>query len=305
MRSCVGVRADWLDTYVEERVVGWLGGARGRASVFGAREDDSAVAAAARAGLERLQVKIGQWRKIGEDPESDPRGRRPRRSRGLTKKLAAAEELARPASLSPQLAALLTVPPDRVADEWVRIRDSGEPVARQIIKMIADIRVAKSSRGRGGTRPGGQRSISGLTQPRLLAVAHRPGERIHDIGTDQRCVKCGELKPLTEFYPANRRCKTCVLERQRRYREDNRELVREQQDNRRETSRDSGRRWREENREADRERKRRWREASRESVLAQRAASREAVLAHYSPFTPPRCAHCCARTEQLRPLSAT
>jgi hypothetical protein len=101
----------------------------------------------------------------------------------------------------------------------------------------------------------------------------------------KRCPGCGITKPLAEF-GKNRgtrdgrtsRCRDCLREGERHYRENNREAVHE-----------LNRIYRNE-------------PANQKAKLAQqrtrRAANREAVLVHYSPFTPPRCA-CCGTTQRL------
>lgn len=48
----------------------------------------------------------------------------------------------------------------------------------------------------------------------------------------KQCRICGEIKPLSEFYSKDTRCKTCVREKARKYREDNLEKVREYDRNR-------------------------------------------------------------------------
>lgn len=46
------------------------------------------------------------------------------------------------------------------------------------------------------------------------------------------CRICGETKPLSEFYDKDTRCKICVREKSRKYREDNLERVKEYDRNR-------------------------------------------------------------------------
>ena len=76
------------------------------------------------------------------------------------------------------------------------------------------------------------------------------------------CAKCGETKPLDDFYrdktgAGGRRpdCKECVREYSRRYYEENRDKVRERKC-----------RYREENRDKVRESERRYREENRDKV---------------------------------------
>jgi site-specific DNA recombinase len=142
-RSHVGIRVDWLDAYVEDRIVSWLADEQVHAYLWGQREDDSAVAGAARAEVERLQVQIEECRVNGEDPDADAVFWE-RRSRALAAKLAEAEDLAQPASLSPIVAEM--VGPD-AADKWWKLRQENLPAAKQLIKVVADIRVHRGVRG--------------------------------------------------------------------------------------------------------------------------------------------------------------
>ena len=138
--ACTAIRADWLDEYVEDRVVSWLGTPAVYEALWAARDDDSATAVAARADVERLNLQIEQWQQIGEQGESDP-VTVARSVAGLRRKLAEAEELARPASLNPLLGR--AIGPD-AADKWVGFDLS---TRRQIIAMVASIEVRKGSRG--------------------------------------------------------------------------------------------------------------------------------------------------------------
>ena len=92
------------------------------------------------------------------------------------------------------------------------------------------------------------------------------------------CTGCEEVKPLDEYHrnrtkPDGRqvRCKTCVVEDQRRYREANRDKIAESQRRYREANRDKvaedKRRYYEENRNKELERRRRYREANRDKAL--------------------------------------
>ena len=88
------------------------------------------------------------------------------------------------------------------------------------------------------------------------------------------CTKCGETKPLDDFYrkrsSADGRdswCRECVAERSRRYHEENRDKERERSRRWREENRGKSmeymRRWREENRDKERERQRQYQEENR------------------------------------------
>ena len=142
-RSHVGIRVDWLDAYVEDRVVSWLADPETYAYLRGRREDDSAAAGAARADAERLEHQIEECRTRGEDPDADAVFWE-RRSVALAAKLAEARKLAQPASLSPVLAGMIG--PD-AADKWWALRNENLPAAKQLIRAVADIRVHKGVHG--------------------------------------------------------------------------------------------------------------------------------------------------------------
>lgn len=97
--------------------------------------------------------------------------------------------------------------------------------------------------------------------------------------TTKTCAKCGEEKPLDGFHKdkskrggRNSRCKECVSEYDRRYREENREEMRERsrryKHKNREKVLEQKRRYREKNREKIREKNRIYREESREVMNA-------------------------------------
>jgi hypothetical protein len=113
------------------------------AYLWGRREDDTAVASAARAEAERLEHQIEECRTRGEDPDADAVFWE-RRSVALAAKLAEVRKLAQPASLSPVLAG--TVGPE-AADRWWALRRDNLPAAKQLIRAIADIRVHKGVHG--------------------------------------------------------------------------------------------------------------------------------------------------------------
>jgi DNA invertase Pin-like site-specific DNA recombinase len=142
-RGHVGIREDWLDTYVEDRIVSWLADPQVHTYLWGQRKDDTAVAAAARAEVAQLLHKIEEARIKGEDPDEDGVfwGRR---SVALAGKLTEARKLAQPVSLSPVLAGM--VGPD-AADKWWALRRDNLPGAKQLIKAVADIRVHKGVHG--------------------------------------------------------------------------------------------------------------------------------------------------------------
>lgn len=115
------------------------------------------------------------------------------------------------------------------------------------------------------------------------------------------CTKCGEAKPLTEFYKEARnrdghgsRCKTCAREQGRRHREKNREKANEYArrygEKHRERLNEYARRYREENLGHINERDRRYRKEHREQITAQnrqRHGERQSLTASLAT-TPPR-----------------
>lgn len=143
LKGCAATREDWLDAYVDDRIVSWLADPDIYTHLWQARENDSEVAAAARADVERLKHQIEECRLKGEDPDADAVFWE-RRSRALAAKLSEAGELARPASLSPVLAGVIG--PD-AADKWWKLRNENTAAARQVIAMVADIRLNRGKRG--------------------------------------------------------------------------------------------------------------------------------------------------------------
>lgn len=185
-RGHVSIRVDWLEEYVEDRVVSFLADADVSAHLRQARDHDDAVASAARADAERLRLEIEKCRVKGEDPDADAEFWE-RRSRALGKKLEEAEELARPASLSPLLAGMLG--PD-AADRWWKLRTQDLAVARQLITEIAEITVRPGRRG-GDARyrtgiDAGRVGWRWLTGPGGTAepVFGEPSPRIRDAAAD-------------------------------------------------------------------------------------------------------------------------
>jgi hypothetical protein len=142
-RGHVGVRVDWLNEYVEDRLVSWAADEKVHAHLWGSREDDNATAAAARADVERLRHLLEEARVKGEDPDEDGVywGRR---SLALEKKLKDAEQLARPPALSSVVAELVG---PGAADKWWELRQNNIPAAKQFIKAVADIRVHRGVHG--------------------------------------------------------------------------------------------------------------------------------------------------------------
>lgn len=83
------------------------------------------------------------------------------------------------------------------------------------------------------------------------------------MSTTKTCTKCGETKPLDGFHKAkggrygvNSKCKPCVAENHRRYREKNRDKIAEQH-----------RHYWKENRDKLAEKRRRYYEANRDKIL--------------------------------------
>jgi len=206
-RSHVGIRVDWLDAYVEDRVVSWLADEQ----VWGQRPADTAVAAAARAQAGDLRDKLEYARAKGEDPDEDEEYWS-RRAASLARKLKEAREaagMAEPSSLPGIVAGVAG--PD-AADKWWKLRQDNLPAARQVIKMIAGIRVHKGVHGGDRrharidpgriswawlTGPGDHERVFGETAPRprdraAEALRGAPGEADHALaqkaGTTHRTI---------------------------------------------------------------------------------------------------------------------
>jgi site-specific DNA recombinase len=185
-RGHVSIRADWLDAYVEDRVVSWAADREVHTYLWGRRDDDDAVAAAARTDVERLQHQLEDCRIHGEDPDADAVFWE-RRSRALAAKLAEAEKLAHPVSLSPVVAEVVG---PGAADNWWRLRKDNVPAAKQLIKAVADIHVYKGKRGRDPKYrqeiDAGRISWAWLTGPGedQAPVFGESAPRIHDQAAD-------------------------------------------------------------------------------------------------------------------------
>jgi DNA invertase Pin-like site-specific DNA recombinase len=182
----VSIRADWLEAYVEDRIVSWAADRDVYTYLWAQREDDDATAVAARADVERLEHQLEECRIAGEDPEADAVFWE-RRARALGAKLAEARTLARPPSLSPVLADVIG--PD-AADNWWRLRKENIPAAKQLIAAVADIRIHRGHRGkdvkyRQSIDPG-RISWAWLTGPGedQAPVFGEPTSRMHDRVAD-------------------------------------------------------------------------------------------------------------------------
>jgi site-specific DNA recombinase len=186
LRGHVSIRADWLEAYVEDRIVSWAADREVYTYLWARREDDDATAVAARADVERLEHQLEECRASGEDPDADAVFWE-RRARSLAAKLAEARELAQPPSLSPVLAEVIG---PAAADNWWRLRNENIPAAKQLIAAVADIRVYAGKRGkdvryRQGIDPG-RVSWAWLTGPSedQAPVFGESRPRIHDQVAD-------------------------------------------------------------------------------------------------------------------------
>ena len=101
------------------------------------------------------------------------------------------------------------------------------------------------------------------------------------------CTKCGETKPLTEFGKQKAtkdgyayKCKSCMNEYSRHWREENRERIKQYRQENKEAIAERNKRWREENKETAREYGRQWREENREHIKQYREDYRETSLEH-------------------------
>jgi DNA invertase Pin-like site-specific DNA recombinase len=217
-RNHVGIRVDWLDQYVEDRIVSWAADREVYAYLWGRQEDDSTVAAAARADVQRLEHQLEEARTAGEDPDADAVFWE-RRARALAAKLAEARQLAQPASLSPVLAEMIG--PD-AADNWWRLRSENLPAAKQLIKQIAGIcvhrgihggdrRHARIDPGRISwawlTGPGGHDRVFGEAIPRPMhriaeALRADPWQADRAIGVKLQCRHANVCKVRRELEDA-------------------------------------------------------------------------------------------------------
>lgn len=89
------------------------------------------------------------------------------------------------------------------------------------------------------------------------------------------CTKCGETKPLTDFYHARARCKLCIKTESALYaklhRKERTEKNREWQSNNREKVRESCKKWNSEHKDKLNETLRKWRALNPEKVKASKA----------------------------------
>lgn len=145
-RSHVGMRVDWLDEYVEDRVLSWASDPRVYEYLWGRREDDNAAAVAARADVERLTIELEQAQAKGRDPKLGHAEALfwAGRVSMFMDELRKAGDLAMPPSLDPLVAGIIG--PGAVDNYW-KLRQENLPAARQFIKLVADIRVHSGVRG--------------------------------------------------------------------------------------------------------------------------------------------------------------
>jgi site-specific DNA recombinase len=222
-RGHVTIRMDWLDAYVEDRIVSWAARPEVYADLWGRRADDTATAQAARADAERLATQLEQALAKGENPDEDAEYWA-RRAAALRRKLAEAQALARPASLSPVLTEL--VGPD-AADHWWRIRRENPAAAKRLIAEVAVVSVGPGKRGgdaryRQGIDPGrvGWRWLTGPGETQE-PIFGDPSPRIHDrIADALRADPCISDRGLARQL----RCASPTVARIRRQLEDSGEI---------------------------------------------------------------------------------
>ena len=160
-RSCVGIYERDLDRYVEERVVRWLSRADVAADLT--RVDESAEAARARADADQQRAALAEWRRSAEAGEVTP-ATMARAEKGCLARIAQAEKRIHAATRHPILTG--NVGPQAAAG-WQLLDFQ---VKRQIIQMVADIRVRPVGRG----HPGKTRTNKGqFTSDRAVMTRER------------------------------------------------------------------------------------------------------------------------------------
>lgn len=140
-RGCVSIRADWLETYAEDRLVSWLVLPEVRTRIWGTQEDADAEQADARAALERLNVELEEVRQLAERGELSP----VLAGRMESAKLAAIET--EQAKLAPHASLVLDMMGPDAADRWVALKADRPHAARQLMAEVATIYVHPGKRG--------------------------------------------------------------------------------------------------------------------------------------------------------------
>lgn len=97
----------------------------------------------------------------------------------------------------------------------------------------------------------------------------------------KRCRQCNEVKPKSDFYRGHRRCKACICEKQRAYREANIQKVKESKKAYYEETRavrlQEARKWRLQNKERHAENNRQWRKRNKQRLRIKDACWRYGI----------------------------
>jgi DNA invertase Pin-like site-specific DNA recombinase len=137
-RRCAAIRASILDRYVQGRLLLWLADPEVYAELT--RIDNSEAAAQAQADADQAQIELGEWRRLAEAGEVTAAGYASA-EKGLLGRIKEAEKLVRASVLPPVLAGVIG---PQAAQRW-GILDLARK--REIIRLVADIRVRPVGRG--------------------------------------------------------------------------------------------------------------------------------------------------------------
>jgi DNA invertase Pin-like site-specific DNA recombinase len=139
-RPSSAVKADWLDQYVEDKIIIWGSDPAVYAEL--AKAGNSATAAAEQAKAARLRARLEEHRQAYEDDDEMSPVMAGRKEKKLLEQIAAAEERARDAVMPRVLADNIGA---AFAHRWVNVLDI--PVKRQILRHVADIRLLPAGKG--------------------------------------------------------------------------------------------------------------------------------------------------------------
>ena len=146
-RGCATIRADWLETYAEDRLVSWLVLPEVQAAIRAGRDD--AADEAALADLDRENAALKELLELAREGKAGSPALAAATEEGIRARIAEAEAKLAPAP-SPVLAG---VPGTDVADWWVALKTGNLTAARQLMTEVAAIYVRPAaSRGGGAWR---------------------------------------------------------------------------------------------------------------------------------------------------------
>jgi site-specific DNA recombinase len=140
---CVGIYEHVLDPYVEKVIVGFLSDPEVYADLT--KTGDSAIAVQARADADQARVELEKWRQLAERGEIDPVDFA-RAAKGARARIEEADKRAQAATVDSRLEGVLG---PQAEEKWATFDMA---VKRQIITLVADIRVHPVGRGRGRAR---------------------------------------------------------------------------------------------------------------------------------------------------------